>query len=269
VGSDGELWIPPFYRLPMSTVLICTHTSEGFVIASDGRSTDPESHRILSDDVQKIFPVEYPGGCLTFCLAGIIRIASFDFRTEAARVAKELADGKPKNWYAYTEAFMVSLCQSLTGVRQASTEPLVLKETDTWMFLGGFYGKNEKTSHIHFQHGSLKTEAEPYLYPPNAHAWHFGSPKIFDLLEKQDVRFSKYGSPTRDDASTLSAAIDSARNYISAHCDPEALKEDEAICSNIGGRVQIATITRARGFKWVPGFEANPQPPLSERIALP
>ena len=60
IGGDGELYLPRDYYIPMSTVITWFRTVEGFVIGSDGRNTDAETRRIISDEVQKIFPVEQP-----------------------------------------------------------------------------------------------------------------------------------------------------------------------------------------------------------------
>ena len=54
---------------------------------------------------------------------------------------------------------------------------------------------------------------------------------------------------------TLQQGIDRVHKDILLHYDPEARELDEKACSHIGGRVQIATVTFAEGFKWVPGFE--------------
>ena len=83
----------------------------------------------------------------------------------------------------------------------------------------------------------------------------FGSPKVFDLIERGDSHFSRYSQPKRENVHTLATALERVLNDMAAHYDPEALKVDEDTCLGIGGRKQIATLTFLDGFRWVPGFE--------------
>jgi len=52
--------------VPMSTAIVRTYTSDGFVIAADGRVRGAEDGCVISDTVQKIFPI---GGSTPYFLA--------------------------------------------------------------------------------------------------------------------------------------------------------------------------------------------------------
>ena len=267
MGCDGELWIPPSYYVQMSTIILTFRTSEGFVIASDGRKSGPEDGHILSDVAQKIFPLKDRGIHLAYALAGTLHLGEvlagqagdrviFDFSVETATATNVLASSKPSSWWNFVSDLTKSISRSLDRARSGSTYSLD-KESETIVFVGGFYGKHLKSAHIKFRHGLRTSEAEPFLHPPGFNAPH-GSGKIFELIDNGDPRFAKYRNPRRDSVVTLSAAIERALNDIHAHCDPEALQIDKETCQGIGGRIQIATITPADGFKWVPGFEPEP-----------
>lgn len=94
--AAGEIWLP-LYSFPMSTVIVHFHTPEGFVTASDVRTTDDQG-RIVSDETQKIFPVKAPMGILAFALAGTIKIGSsqqsvtFDFEEQTLAVSTTQSD---------------------------------------------------------------------------------------------------------------------------------------------------------------------------------
>jgi hypothetical protein len=258
-GYDGELYIPGNYCIPMSTIIVSFQTPEGFVIASDGRSRDPETGRIVTEDAQKIFPLQQEGSCLACGVAGaasfVFNGQIFDFKREAAVAAEQIAGKRLKNWWEYVTALTSELGGRLTRLRESLGGRLA-KPTETWIFLGGFYGKHQKGAHIHFRHGTTATEFEPQLFPPGFNI-PFGSAKIFELLNSEDSRFARYSIPKRDKVFSVSTAIDRAKNDILAHCDPIALTLDETTCAGIGGRIQIATVTRKAGFQWVPGFESR------------
>lgn len=239
----------------MSTISIF-NTAEGFALASDGRSSDTES-KTLTENAQKIFPIGSLGTHMAYALAGTIRIGDvadrvlFDFDIATANVSR---NRKPSgNWFDYLNAMAASLTNQLNDVRSASAcslnEPL-----ETWLFVCGFYGKNRKSAHVIFRHGTNSTEANPYPHPPGFNH-PFGSGKVLELVDNRDLRSRQYSEPPRDRIVTLAQAIERTRNDVRAQCDSEAMTVDELTCRGIGGRIQIATITISHGFSWVPGFE--------------
>ncbi len=197
---------------------------------------------------------------LAYALAATIRIGHdsgsvvFDFPAETARAVNRLATRTWNDWTLYMRALMRSLSQALDSARESSgCTPDI--PTETFIFVGGFYEKRQNSGHILFRHGTTSSEAELSLHPSGFNSPPFGSPAIIDLIDKQDPQFLKYSQPRRDAVFTLSEGIDRAEKDIRAHCDPVALKVDPDRCGGIGGRIQIATVTRSQGFKWVAGFE--------------
>jgi hypothetical protein len=258
--DDGQFYIPSDYCIPMSTVITWFRTVEGFVIGSDGRNSDAETHQVITDDAQKIFPVERPHVRLAYALAHTIRLGRaadqvmFDFPTEVPRAFEVLSARRRTDWQLYLRALAKTLSERLNASRNSSGLTLD-KPTETYIFLGGYFEKRVKVGHIHFRHGAVSSEAEPYVHPPEFNAPPFGSEAVFDLISKGDSRFSQYSEPKRKNVFTLSEAISRAEKDIRAHCDLEALKLDPDRCRGIGGRVQIATVTFTHGFRWVRGFE--------------
>lgn len=259
VRYDGDLWLPASVPIEMSTVISWLATAEGFVIASDGRDTGSEGET-LADNAQKIFFVDKPGVRLAYGLADTVRIGQspdrvlFDFHQETARAAEEIAETPPKYWWAYLTALMTELTETLNRKRWAANDTLA-EETQTYISIGGFYGKHLKSGHLYFRHGIATTESEPYIHPPGLQPPPFGSQKVFEALATGDARLARYSSPPRQRVLTLAQAIKRVRNDVLAHCDAEARNVDQSAPWPYGGRVQIATVTFADGCRWVAGFE--------------
>ena len=71
-GYLADLIFPPL--LQMSTSIVRIYTPEGFVIAADGRNYNADTKTVVSDSVQKIFPIEQMGGRLAYTLTGTCEI---------------------------------------------------------------------------------------------------------------------------------------------------------------------------------------------------
>jgi|ERR1017187_150748 hypothetical protein len=252
----AELWISPNYCIQMPTVISSVPTAEGFVIGSDGRSRGPDSE-VISDEVQKIFPINKPGIRLAYGIFGTAKFGTetnnilFDFETEIPLAIERM--GKLRNWWEFLSSLAKSLTESLDTQRAEYGNELD-PERGTTITMGGFYGRFQKLGHITFNYKEQHTEGEPHNYPP-AFSFPWGSIKLFDLLNEGDQRLAKFAQPSRVGLNTLRDGIERVRKDILMHYDPEARKLDEAVCLGIGGLVQIATVTFADGFRWVSGFE--------------
>jgi hypothetical protein len=257
---DGQLYLPRDYYIPMSTVITWSKTAEGFVIGSDGRNTDAETGRIISDDAQKIFSVEQSSVRLAYALAATARIGQgpglviFDFGIETALAFQRLAVRKWSDWPQYARALMNSIHHALDKARTASGLSLATT-TETYVFIGGLHRGRQVAGHIHFFHGIMSSEADLALYPSEFNGPPFGSRIVFNLIDGDDPRFLQYSRPKRNAVFSLFDGIERAEKDIRAHYDPEALNVDPGVCKGVGGRVQIATVTLSQGFKWVSGFE--------------
>jgi hypothetical protein len=242
----------------MSTVVSSVPTAEGFVIGSDGRNSRSDPREVISDDAQKIFSIDRRGMKLAYGLSGTIRIGdhasnvTVNLEAEILRAIEKI--GRRTNWPSYLNALATALEQSINKARLASKQTLAAPLSTT-ISIGGFFEKSQELGHIRFEHGIQHTEADPQSYPPGFCFPGVGSLKVFELLDSGDSRFAQYIDPPRFGLKTLQAGIKRVRNDILAHYDAEAHKLDEENCWAIGGRVQIATVTRSDGLRWVPGFE--------------
>jgi hypothetical protein len=252
----AELWIPPNYCIEMPTVISSAPTAEGFVIGSDGRACGLDNE-IVRDEVRKIFAVEKPGIRLAYGLFGTAKIGNeidgilFDFEGQVSRAIGQI--GSPRNWWEFLSALAKELTDALKKVRVGLRNELD-PESMTVITMGGFYGRFLKLGDIRFCYRDADNDGEARNYQ-QGFSFPWGSIKLFDLMNDCDKRFAQYAQPSRVGLRTLADGIERVRKDILLHYDPEARKLDEEVCSHIGGRVQIATVTFADGFKWVPGFE--------------
>lgn len=255
----AEVWIPPNYCIQMPTVISSVPTAEGFVIGSDGRACGLDNE-IVSDEVQKIFAVEKPGVRLAYGLFGTAKIGNeidgilFDFESQVPRAIEQI--GNPRNWWEFLSALAKELTNALRKVRVGLRNELD-PESMTVITMGGFYGRFLKLGDIQFCYRDADTDGEPRNYQ-QGFSFPWGSIKLFDLMNDGDPRFAQYAQPSRVGLRTLADGVERVRKDVLLHYDSEARRLDEKVCPRIGGRIQIATVTFADGFRWVPGFESGP-----------
>jgi hypothetical protein len=242
----------------MPTIISSVPTAEGFVIGSDGRCRGSDGE-ILREDAQKVYPLERPGISLAYGIFGTVRIGTdatnvlFDFEREIPNAVQRI--GVPKNWWDFLSLLTKELTESLNRARAGHASELD-PERGTTITLGGYYGRFQKLGDIRFSNGEEHSKGEPRTYQPGF-SFPWGSIKLFDLLNDGDPRVSNYAYPERYGLRTLQDGIQRVRNDILMHYDPELRKLDEVVCPGIGGRIQIATVTIAEGFRWVTGFECT------------
>ena len=264
-GYDGDLWFPPQHCIPMFTAMSWLLTPEGFAIAADGRRTNDRCE-VESDRARKIFDIQGSGLCLAYGLAATTAIGRpggdpiFDFVAEVPMAFERLASNLPKNWFEYLSALTSDLQQRINEARLSSGASLLSspREMQTYLFVGGVYGKHLKCGHLSFRHLPEATEAEPHIYQHGFVPPPFGSDKILEALLNGDARLAQYAEPQRNRITSLTKAVERASNDILAHCDPIAADIDQEISLTTGGRPHAATVTRSAGFQWVPGFEYVP-----------
>ena len=56
----------------MPTSIVRIYTSQGFVIAADGREYDPKSGNPLSNNIRKVFPIKEPKRALLYALSALV-----------------------------------------------------------------------------------------------------------------------------------------------------------------------------------------------------
>jgi hypothetical protein len=253
----------------MPTAIIRFFTSQGFVIAADGYSTDVDK-RVTEKNVQKIFPI--PNSFLVYTLQGTVCLGDEPNRLDLAREIRNIVDSisisKMADLSQYAESLERPIYKLL--VRWHSKNPKfpeqLIDEADQpgrtilrVMLLGYFNGRPSEVGirFFHRDHTLVKVQVISYPLQVGFYPGVFGSAKIAELLfDSQDARFAAYRihRPETPEALTITDAAEAAQRYIMA-CDSDLGRDvDPDIAPTIGGHIHIASITPS-GFGWVPGFE--------------
>jgi len=253
------------------TAIVRTLTPGGFVLAADGRKSGAIDGAVLSDSVQKIFPIKTFAGSFAYSIAGTIELPTDNNLEVALNLAEEIrksADSLEKRKTRNLAGYAVRLCrpvyQALKNARESgrislypSYETNVSTErgdTIIRISLDGFRDgyPSSVVIRIFHENGVL---GEPEIFTePNHLGLHraSGRPEIGRLLwETDDPRLAAYRGPRifAEDM-TLQDAIDRSQSYIRAHADPAAHTIDPE-CRRTGGHIHVATITPPDGFKWI------------------
>src|SRR4051794_11315509 len=75
--SDGILWIRPAREfIPMASAILLFYTSQGFLIAADGRARG--NGTVLTDCMTKIFSISKPPISLAYAFGGTVALTDKD-----------------------------------------------------------------------------------------------------------------------------------------------------------------------------------------------
>ena len=265
--------------IPMSTAIFILYTSQGFVIAADGRQMkdEGENRKPEKDDVQKIFPIENPGRSLAYALAGTASIADkndkivVDFSSEIAMAAKRFARRRPQDLMLYAQTLFQPVYKLLLKSKRSGridypgheeqSSSTGFCEPGTMianLFLFGYYEGNPVYTCVRFFHRD-QTLASPTFQIDNlplGEGRGVGSKTVWTMLhDRQDKVFSKYRTelllrePPFD--ATIEEASEIAKMHVLACCDPAAVEYDKSCCAGIGGQIHIAKLTSCDGFEWI------------------
>lgn len=269
-------------RVPMSTAIVRTYTSEGFVIAADGRACGGEDGKVETDSVQKIFPIGSSSiGFLAYSISGTVSIASrdateiaFNFAEEINRATLVLSMRRFSTLADYAKRAYRAVHQKLKDGKlggrleypDAETlDPSEPGSTIARVLIDGYFNGVPSRVKVRFFHECQVLAGLEVLQQELATGlpWAHGSEKVFDLMfgthrENEKYIFSAYerrsGRLVSHPNETLRIHAQMAHAYIDACSGPEALAIDPKPCAGIGGHIHIATITPKDGFHWVPGF---------------
>jgi hypothetical protein len=262
----------------MPTAIFRAYTSEGFLIAADGRARD-EHGTILSDNRQKIFPITDSDRALSYVFYGVPRITDptnesrviVDLLSEAKAAIKSLSSSKTSNLRTYANKFTRLLHRVLSDAGKNNKDirlyPAMIPYTEepgthviSYVFFDGYYRDNPGRVDAVFFHRNQQ------LHTPNLDRQLLqkgyridGSPRVADALLRPtfDQRLLAYRTPAMSKSQdlTLIEATEIAVSYIRT-CDSDIGREiDPVLCPGIGGHIHIATITSADGFAWVKDYE--------------
>ena len=256
----------------MSAIAVI-YTRDGFVLAADGRrSLDDDATEaaqfLLSDMVQKIFPVEDRDRTLAYAITGLAGSddGKFDTYVEAAKQTERLSNLEFRNLDGYAEEFCRGLNKAFNLTKKQGHVPRFpqikrLPQLGGWgiataVFAGYFQGAPSWSYADFFHHDNLPSAFRVNVAPISPGNRLFsGSGRIQQLTypndrdTKTDPRFARYIKPTGPDTS-LEGAVDIGRGFIEAHSDPVALQEDYDVCKRVGGHIHIAKVTPS-GFEWL------------------
>jgi hypothetical protein len=269
---------PKYWGIRAMTAIVRTLTPQGFALVADGRCSNSENYAVISDEVQKIFPVTCPVGVFALCFSGADGFTSLDSGEQlklpqlAMRCATSLEGRKCANAVGY--AHRLSRCIN-EGIKEFSLGGSIHSGTSAQPNLADEFGdticrialvgienipngKKASAVDLRFYHvnGVLRDpEVKPetplliggYIgYSPSQIVGH-----LVCNRPKEDERLSAYRRPMKEpDEVTLQDAIEGATAFILAHSDPEAIEIDDK-CRAVGGHIHSATITPDEGFQWV------------------
>ncbi len=129
------------------------------------------------------------------------------------------------------------------------------KDKPTVVYLDGYYHDRAERALVNVFHDE---ETEDMVFPQQLSPGHTigcGSNVIVKALTgNSDPRLAKYRSSVWDvrrDARTLANAIDLAKDWMDAHCGPEAMDVDPEKCVAIGGIAHMCIVRPKTEFEWM------------------
>lgn len=112
----------------MATALFFRYVrSAGFVVASDGLSSDEETGNETGRDIQKIFPIKAPGRQLAYAVTGAIGLEAkpghpkFDLLAMIATAVEGLSGEECRTLNAFVEHTFESLYSELKECQRGGT----------------------------------------------------------------------------------------------------------------------------------------------------
>lgn len=282
MGFRGDLVEPlhavlgKFIGIPMATATARTYIhADGFVLSADGRVRDSEDRsKPPNDEAQKIFQFG-ASKSLAYSFTGQIQLTAegkgdaFDFISQMGEAVESVSPRGYPTLEKYAAELAKPIFRSLEQERltkniklpeDPSVYPGERGSTIARVLIDGYYEGWPSRADVRFYCENHKL-AEPQVTPRSLDSGKHllsGFPEIGDLLNAQDPRFVQYLKPidkSLSESAALLYAIWFSRAYIDACSGPEALAMNEQICSGIGGRIHIATITPTHGLQWVRGFK--------------
>jgi hypothetical protein len=248
----------------MSTAIVRIWTCEGLVIASDTLVSN-DSLDCAQYTAQKIFKIDRSPVRAAYAIAGQAKIIQPDGELLldvplAVHEAVEEALGeqlRDLHWFSMVLANLMK--DKIRNVQRAlRANPKIDKEWPIHIFVDGYY-RSEDPERFHItisKLGALPDWAKKrILQDESFDNFGVGSCKVQKSLDEDDSSFDEFKPSKITDKLSLLEAIEVAGNRVRAQFGKFAPSlAIDPLCRHIGGRVLIATVTRARGFEWVAGF---------------
>jgi hypothetical protein len=256
----------------MSTAIAGFLTQEGFVLAADGRELNSDGCSVISDQVQKVFPLSCADGVFAFTLSGTAALTA-DNSTERVvdiifalnRSAKRLAFRRYKSPSDYVNALCSPVHSAIEEAKSSGkfslypnsggvkAGPYELGTTIATLVIMGYHQSHACHFRVRFFHEDQILESPTISDDPRTE-FAFGSSKVLSILgDPRDTRLSAYhgAEPYQTPFSSITEAAEIGRKYIEACSSPEGRSIDEQFCRGIGGHIHIAKVTPKNGFQWI------------------
>jgi ATP-dependent protease HslVU (ClpYQ) peptidase subunit len=266
--SDGVLWSHAVLEyLPLASAILLFYTSDGFLIAADGRARI--GGVVVSDVTRKIFSISESRRSLAYAFGGSAALTDkddsdiilFDFREEANKAIKSLRKDWHENLRIYANKLAKRVQNRLENALQNDRiEPLKADPTGlvAALFIAGYYAKTPSMVIVQFKadgHTLIPPDIREVVNPEKGYmplVTYASEVVRQELFLTDNPKFSKYRIPRIHSPNlvTLSEVERVATNYISACADPVAMAIDPEHCAAIGGHIHIAKITARDGFDW-------------------
>jgi hypothetical protein len=259
--------------IPMPTAIVGCYTPEGFVIAADGRSLKSDDDSVISDQVQKVFPLSCVNGAFAFALSGNAVLGTDDNTEEVVNLISALNRSAKRIKFRQFRSpadYVAALCSpvnlavrearearkitSYPGVGGIKCSPYEYGTTIANVLVMGYHEAHPCQIHARFFHEDQVLKDPQIHVDQSGEPYFFGSREILEMLNSDDPTFAPYRVPMleRDgQISPIDYAVEVGRKYIEACSTPEALSIDEPTCRAIGGHIHIAKVTRENGFHWI------------------
>lgn len=251
----------------MASAILLFYTSEGFLIAADGRARI--NGIVDSDSTTKIFSISEPNRSLAYAFGGSVALTDkddpgiilFDFRAEALKIIESLRSVAYDNLSSYANDCSAELFKRLVSAQKNERMEKFSEKNPSivYVFFAGYVAGQPSYVTVQFlREGQIAlppvVDQMPLTkgYKPLVPL--YGSGVVAQhIFEMDDPEFANYrvGKVNVADSVRLSEVADVASKYFSACADPEAMKIDAEICQAIGGDIHIAKVTPENGFEWV------------------
>jgi hypothetical protein len=258
--GSGHFWPPPF-MVYMSTAIAIVWNEYGFGITADGRHCEEGTNSVISNHVQKIFPIDLIGKQLAYALAGIIqingatangeKIVLFDFAEAISDALNRIeAAGEPSLWH-FAHALGGKLLEQIKVSLMLLKDP---RESTTQILIAGYFNGPECVAiqfTVHASPESPRYEVSRIKLERDVPI-PCGSRAILLRLQghDDDEMLAKYRPAASNGHKDILRAIEIAKNTVLAHFDPAIRALDPETCARIGGHVHVAKIDKD-GFSWV------------------
>jgi hypothetical protein len=268
--GSGQFVGPLPFLINMSTAIAIVWNDGGFGIASDTLHCEEGSHRPISEDVQKLFPITLPNAKLAFALCGTTQLRGlksgieevlFDFAIDAPEAFERVTEAREPDLLGFAKRVAADITERLARAVEMLSNP----NSVTHMVIVGYYNGCPDYVEIKFTVSTAPdktTRCEGRAWPLDRDKpTGCGSAIILEKLRAHDddPLFAQYRPSASCGRVGIDRAVEIAMNTVRAHLNQTIRELDPETCAAIGGKIRVAKITLADGFSCFPesDYQAN------------